>query len=116
REAEYGDADDGDARDVLRRAGADRGRGRVHPRGVGAGIRLPTRVRERRNGRHLCQRRRRDDRGRAPGGRLMTLDDTARADAVYEALLARAGEAWVEPRRERTARLLEYLDDPQRTY
>ncbi|MTE23756.1 folylpolyglutamate synthase/dihydrofolate synthase family protein [Microbacterium sp. ZXX196] len=43
-------------------------------------------------------------------------DDARRADAVYEALLARAGEAWVEPRLERTARLLEYLDNPQRTY
>ncbi|MGO3032110.1 MAG: bifunctional folylpolyglutamate synthase/dihydrofolate synthase, partial [Microbacterium gubbeenense] len=28
----------------------------------------------------------------------------------------RAGEAWVEPRLERTARILDYLDNPQRTY
>lgn len=46
----------------------------------------------------------------------MTDTDVQRADAVYEKLLARAGEAWVEPRLERTARLLTYLDDPQRTY
>lgn len=39
-----------------------------------------------------------------------------RADAVYETLLSRAGERWVQPRMERTARLLEFLDDPQRTY
>jgi dihydrofolate synthase/folylpolyglutamate synthase len=39
-----------------------------------------------------------------------------RADAVYETLLSRAGERWVQPRRERTARILEFLDDPQRTY
>lgn len=39
-----------------------------------------------------------------------------RADAVYETLLSRAGERWVQPRKERTARILEYLDDPQRTY
>lgn len=39
-----------------------------------------------------------------------------RADAVYETLLSRAGERWVQPRKERTARVLEYLDDPQRTY
>lgn len=44
------------------------------------------------------------------------MNDRERADAVYEALLARAGERWVQPRKERTARLLEYLDDPQRTY
>ncbi|GGO61719.1 dihydrofolate synthase [Microbacterium nanhaiense] len=44
------------------------------------------------------------------------MSDVQRADAVYEKLLARAGEAWVEPRLERTARLLEYLDNPQRTY
>ncbi|OAN38381.1 bifunctional folylpolyglutamate synthase/dihydrofolate synthase [Microbacterium sp. H83] len=39
-----------------------------------------------------------------------------RADVVYETLLSRAGERWVQPRKERTARVLEYLDDPQRTY
>jgi len=43
-------------------------------------------------------------------------DAIARADAVYRKLVARAGEAWVEPRLERTARILEYLDNPQRTY
>ena len=42
--------------------------------------------------------------------------DLRRADAVYETLLSRAGERWVQPRKERTARLLEYLDDPQKTY
>ncbi|MGO1415239.1 MAG: bifunctional folylpolyglutamate synthase/dihydrofolate synthase, partial [Microbacterium gubbeenense] len=46
----------------------------------------------------------------------MTGSDIARADAVYEKLIARAGEAWVEPRLERTARILDYLDNPQRTY
>ena len=39
-----------------------------------------------------------------------------RADAVYEALLQRQGEQWVQPRVERTRRLLEMLDDPQKTY
>lgn len=39
-----------------------------------------------------------------------------RADSVYETLLSRAGERWVQPRKERTARILAYLDDPQRTY
>lgn len=39
-----------------------------------------------------------------------------RADAVYESLLSRAGERWVQPRKERTARILAFLDDPQRTY
>ncbi|GAA4488884.1 folylpolyglutamate synthase/dihydrofolate synthase family protein [Microbacterium panaciterrae] len=43
-------------------------------------------------------------------------DDRERSDAVYSALLERAGERWVQPRKERTARLLELLDDPQRTY
>ncbi|MER7796007.1 Mur ligase family protein [Microbacterium sp. NPDC096154] len=42
--------------------------------------------------------------------------DRARADAVYQTLLSRAGERWVQPRKERTARVLELLDDPQRTY
>ena len=46
----------------------------------------------------------------------MTARDTARADAVYAALLQRQGEQWVQPRIERTRRVLEYLDDPQRTY
>jgi len=44
------------------------------------------------------------------------MNDRARADAVYEALLSRAGERWVQPRKERTARILELLDDPQKTY
>ena len=44
------------------------------------------------------------------------MSDRDRADAVYEALLARAGERWVQPRKERTARILTLLDDPQRTY
>ena len=44
------------------------------------------------------------------------MNDRRRADAVYETLLARAGERWVQPRKERTARLLEYLGDPQRNY
>lgn len=44
------------------------------------------------------------------------MSDTERADAVYEKLLARAGERWVQPRKERTARILELLDDPQKTY
>jgi len=39
-----------------------------------------------------------------------------RADAVYAALLERQGERWVQPRVERTRRVLELLDDPQRTY
>jgi dihydrofolate synthase/folylpolyglutamate synthase len=39
-----------------------------------------------------------------------------RADAVYEALLSRAGERWVQPRKERVARILAFLDDPQKTY
>ncbi|MEV8266394.1 Mur ligase family protein [Microbacterium sp. NPDC076911] len=40
----------------------------------------------------------------------------ARADAVYSTLLARQGEQWVQPRVERTRRVLEFLDDPQRTF
>lgn len=44
------------------------------------------------------------------------MNDVERADAVYDALLARAGERWVQPRKERTARVLELLDDPQKTY
>lgn len=39
-----------------------------------------------------------------------------RAEAVERALEARKGEAWVEPRLERTRRVLELLDDPQRTF
>ena len=46
----------------------------------------------------------------------MSYRDRQRADAVYDELLARAGEAWVQPRMERTARLLELLGDPQRSY
>jgi len=42
--------------------------------------------------------------------------DRRRADAVYESLLQRQGERWVQPRVERTRRVLELLDDPQRTY
>ena len=44
------------------------------------------------------------------------MSDVERADAVYETLLSRAGERWVQPRKERTARVLALLDDPQRTY
>lgn len=42
--------------------------------------------------------------------------DRVRADAVYAALLERQGERWVQPRVERTRRVLELLDHPQRTY
>jgi dihydrofolate synthase/folylpolyglutamate synthase len=44
------------------------------------------------------------------------VSDAARADRVYAALLARQGERWVQPRVQRTRRILELLDDPQRTY
>ncbi|MGP6171797.1 bifunctional folylpolyglutamate synthase/dihydrofolate synthase [Microbacterium sp. A196] len=44
------------------------------------------------------------------------MSERDRADAVYDALLERAGERWVQPRKERTARVLELLDDPQKTY
>src|SRR3954454_11261736 len=44
------------------------------------------------------------------------MSDRDRADAVYAALLERQGERWVQPRVERTRRVLELLDDPQRTY
>jgi dihydrofolate synthase/folylpolyglutamate synthase len=44
------------------------------------------------------------------------VNDRERADAVYTALLQRQGERWVQPRVERTRRVLELLDDPQRTY
>ncbi|MBA8815976.1 dihydrofolate synthase/folylpolyglutamate synthase [Microbacterium halimionae] len=39
-----------------------------------------------------------------------------KADAVYSALLQRQGEQWVQPRIERTQRLLTLLADPQHTY
>jgi dihydrofolate synthase/folylpolyglutamate synthase len=44
------------------------------------------------------------------------MSDRDRADRVYESLLQRQGERWVQPRVERTARVLELLDDPQKTY
>ncbi len=44
------------------------------------------------------------------------MKDRERADAVYQALLQRQGERWVQPRVQRTARVLELLDDPQKTY
>lgn len=44
------------------------------------------------------------------------MNDRNRADAVYHNLLTRQGEQWVQPRVERTRRVLELLDDPQRTY
>nr|WP_274635658.1 folylpolyglutamate synthase/dihydrofolate synthase family protein [Microbacterium bovistercoris] len=44
------------------------------------------------------------------------MNDRARADAVYAELLTRQGERWVQPRVERTRRVLELLDHPQRTY
>ncbi|MDT0157444.1 folylpolyglutamate synthase/dihydrofolate synthase family protein [Microbacterium sp. ARD32] len=44
------------------------------------------------------------------------MSDVQRADIVYEKLLERAGERWVQPRKERVARILTLLDDPQRTY
>ncbi len=44
------------------------------------------------------------------------MSDRSRADRVYAALLERQGERWVQPRVERTRRVLELLDDPQRTY
>ncbi|MCI9856802.1 bifunctional folylpolyglutamate synthase/dihydrofolate synthase [Microbacterium proteolyticum] len=44
------------------------------------------------------------------------MSDRTRADAVYSALLERQGEQWVQPRVERTRRVLELLADPQRTY
>ncbi len=44
------------------------------------------------------------------------MNDRRRADAVYAALLTRQGEQWVQPRVERTRRVLELLDDPQKTY
>jgi len=43
-------------------------------------------------------------------------NDRRRADEVYRMLLARQGEQWVQPRVERTRRVLELLADPQRTY
>ncbi len=44
------------------------------------------------------------------------MSERARADAVYAALLERAGERWVQPRKERVGRLLTLLGDPQHTY
>lgn len=44
------------------------------------------------------------------------MNDRERADAVYDILISRQGEQWVQPRIERTQRLLDYLDNPQRTY
>ncbi|MDZ8275893.1 folylpolyglutamate synthase/dihydrofolate synthase family protein [Microbacterium aquimaris] len=44
------------------------------------------------------------------------MSDREKADAVYAALLERAGERWVQPRIDRTQRVLDLLDDPQRTY
>ena len=44
------------------------------------------------------------------------MSDRQRADAVYAELLQRQGERWVQPRVERTRRLLELLADPQRAY
>lgn len=44
------------------------------------------------------------------------MNDRQRADDVYAELLTRQGERWVEPRIDRTRRVLELLDDPQKTY
>lgn len=44
------------------------------------------------------------------------MNDEERSDAVYSALLERQGEQWVQPRIDRTARVLDLLDNPQRTY
>ncbi|HAJ18163.1 MAG TPA: dihydrofolate synthase, partial [Microbacterium sp.] len=44
------------------------------------------------------------------------MNERERADAVYDILLTRQGEQWVQPRIERTQKLLDYLDNPQRTY
>ncbi len=44
------------------------------------------------------------------------MSDRDRADAVYAQLLTRQGEQWVQPRVERTRRVLELLGDPQRAY
>lgn len=44
------------------------------------------------------------------------MSDRSRADRVYASLLERQGERWVQPRVERTRRVLELLADPQRTY
>lgn len=46
----------------------------------------------------------------------MSANDERRADAVYANLLTRQGEQWVQPRIERTRRVLEMLADPQKTY
>lgn len=47
---------------------------------------------------------------------MSQLSERGGADAVYEQLLLRQGERWVQPRVERTARVLDYLDNPQRSY
>ncbi len=44
------------------------------------------------------------------------MSDRNRADAVYAALLTRQGERWVQPRIERTRRVLDLLGDPQHAY
>lgn len=44
------------------------------------------------------------------------MSDRTRADKVYAALLERQGEAWVQPRVERTKRVLELMADPQHTF
>ena len=44
------------------------------------------------------------------------MSDMQRADRVYAELLTRQGEQWVQPRVERTRRVLELMNDPQKTY
>jgi dihydrofolate synthase / folylpolyglutamate synthase len=44
------------------------------------------------------------------------MTDRERADGVYAALLERMGEQWVQPRVERTRRVLDLLGEPQRAY
>ncbi len=44
------------------------------------------------------------------------MSDIKRADRVYAELLTRQGEQWVQPRVERTRRVLELMNDPQKTY
>ena len=44
------------------------------------------------------------------------MSDIQRADRVYSELLTRQGEQWVQPRVERTRRVLELMNDPQKTY
>src|SRR5690606_168649 len=74
---------------------------RSHQRGAGSGHRQGPAHRDHRRDRPSGERR---------------MSDRNRADAVYAALLTRQGEQWVQPRVERTRRVLELLDDPQRTY